>query len=337
MEYLFQYPVKTDIYNDNDVEFKLENLRIILSFRNQYVYTQGKKIRIIAISDKPFDGLKAVHKTFHEFYDLFCVYTIDNFLLGPLEIILLNQNGCRERTLLYDLVKLPQDNRDCIRSYNAAAIQNLLSTSIETNDKQCLYYLSRAVQASHLYDKYLNVFHALESIAIKSKLYRRCNKCKSLLVCPKCQNGIYCNSHQTTETCDDCRNILDSTTSFEKLTEDDLHSALSKINLDIGMGALDIKEMVKIRNLCAHPGKKGRINLQKAEHYAHILSVDLNYYLSSKYGNHFGGGGIYQTGTHTGFYKDAFTTSNPSEDFALDVPRMTDLEKSGKMEPADFS
>ena len=114
-------------------------------------------------------------------------------------------------------------------------------------------------------------------------------------------------------------------------------SALNIINPGENTALVDIKELIKIRHQCAHPGKKGRIDIQRTEQYTHILSVQMNYYLSSKYGIYFGGGGSSLRGVHTKFSQKKFTTLNPIEDFALDVPSMLELEKSGNMKSADFS
>ena len=335
MECLFQYPIKTDLTCDYDLEFKYKDIQIILVLRDVNVYTQGKKIRIISKGKNPWDALINLTKSFHEYFDKIVVFTSENIVIAYFEIVLFNERGQIKRTLFYDLIEVSFESDILSYEHNMQTLNNFLILSMDPSDQQALYYLSRAVQSSHLFDKFLNVYHALESITTKSKSYRTCNKCKSLLVCPCCHRPTLC-SHDTASLCPHCEPVFDKTSRFERVTENDLSTTLAKIDrFEIGID-ISANEILKVRHKCAHPGKKGTIDVNKITDWTRQISGRLIFYLEDKYNIYLGSGGVIKYGTHTGFYETLFEASNADEDFALNVPGIEELKKSNEIKPAKF-
>jgi len=336
MECMFQYPIKTELYCEKDIELSYKGIKIVLIFREVDIYTKSKKIRIIAEGITPWDALVQVHKRFHEFFDKIVVFTGESIEIAYFEIVLFNEKGKISRKIYYDLINMPSRSDILKSEYNLGILNEFLGLSMEPMDNQALYYLTRSIQASHAFDKFLNVYHALESLASKSKSYRVCNKCKSLLICPTCKTKDSC-SHDPDETCPACEVEFDKCTRFERVTEADIATTLTKINkIEIGLD-ITASDILKMRHQCAHPGKKGRININKIVETTSKISNHITYYFSEKYNIYISGHGPIKYGTHTGFYESSFNTSDPVAEYSYNVPEMKYFERSNKFEPAKWN
>ncbi|MEE9554733.1 MAG: hypothetical protein V3W18_10590 [candidate division Zixibacteria bacterium] len=311
MDYLFQFSIKSGL--NGIYEFTYKNLRVKLLLIDSLIYTKSKKLQVVVSGPNYRIAEKQLYSQFHEFYDLLIYFTKESIEVGVLELILKSERGKLKRTMAFNIIDIR--NNIEIPALYLGHLNNFLECNIEEFDLKIIYYLRRAIEAQHIYDKYFHIFKAIEVfINYDTGEFKNCPKCKSTLICKECKSKI----------------------PFNRLTPRNLQAALEKIT-SFNVSNYDFKTIIDYRHWCAHSVDKGKIDITKAGEIAFDLFLKLDNYLRHKYNIEFMMNNMGQAqGTQTGFYRTKYDTDKPEDDFAFDVLSRDDVETIVPTEPADL-
>jgi len=324
MQYLFQYPIETSLEASRDLEFdyKTPKIRLLLS-KDTDIYTKGKKLQIISDGENFQNALRNINRNLHAFLDRFTVFYKETLnFTGVYEIVLQNQKGENNRILYYDIIDWPSPID--LSNHYIEFFRKFLNVELSPQKIQTIHYLRRAVEAG-IADKYLNVFHALESISQelilpKKDEYRVCSGCGGKLVCSNCGRDF----------------------KYKPFTENDLCEVLQKLNMDDFFFDGGIKEeakrLFKYRHRCAHFTKKELIDYNKIINASGFLFNSICRYICTKDGIDLTGFGrdLLASGVHTRLFKKYYIADDPQSEFAFNVPSKSELQQSSDAETIDI-
>jgi len=317
MKYLIQYPIHTQLCNHegySDKWFKFRETQIRLVLKETTIFTKSKKIQVITEGNNYSEAAKKVINVFLDFFDLLTFFSKQRIEIDLPELYLRSEPNKLRRKMIFHLYEIDYDSPFWNDYQNY--FEKFLMLELEEIDKKIMYYLRRAIEAHHIYDKYLNVFKVIESIVTHNENdFRKCPKCNIDLICPECQ----------------------AKAQFKRLNKQNIKKAVEKFSTWSSHN-YDYKTMLNYRNWCSHPVDRSKINSKKASEIAFNLFVDIDSYYRQKYNIEFMFNDIGQKqGMSKGIWSVTYKTRYPENDFALDVPLKDQLDDPNIGEPVDWA